>query len=309
MNRLTNIALTAALSAFILAPSMDAAPLPQTSAEPLVIEPLFDYPVAPDSVSSLAAKSDYLVEHFWDAMDFKKQAAVDQNALNHAFNVYVTPMRWAAKVNTDKSLEKLFKYLDKNPVLSLQFTRAAEEALYGPRADFWADDLYLMFIDNMLANKKVPKARKERYNHQKTLIQNSLMGNTAPEFDYTTPTGNPAKFLPTGVITVIEFGDPDCDDCRMAKLKMETDITFSGLVDRGLVNVLFIIPDAEDGWQTKVADFSPKWHVGASDSVSDIYDLRLSPSFYVIGPEGKIAAKNTTYRVAMNEAIRLANNK
>ena len=125
-------------------------------------------------------------------------------------------------------------------------------------------------------------------------------------FKYVTPTGNPAHYQPDGCITVIEFGDPDCDDCRFAKLKMETDVTFSTLVDKGQVSVLFIIPDPEEGWQTKVTGFSPKWHVGASDTISDEYDLRTTPSFYVVGRDGKLLAKNVSYRQAMGIAVEAA---
>ncbi len=268
----------------------------------IYVSPLFEYPVAPDSIESLTGKSEYLVTHFWDGMNFKKKQTVDQNALNHAFQVFVSPMRWADQSVTDKAVTKLLKQLSSNPALHLQFTKAAEENLFGPRAIYWADQIYLRFIDNLLANKKVPKTRKQRYQWQKELIENSLVGHTAKSFEYTTPTGNKSLYRPDGVITLIEFGDPECDECRMAKLRMETDVTFTDLVDRGLVNVMFIIPDPEEGWQTSMTGFSPKWHVGASDTVLDIYDLRLSPSIYVIGREGKILAKNVPYRQAMQLA-------
>lgn len=277
------------------------------SSEPIIVEPLFEYPVAPDSIPDLTGKSEWIVEHFWDKMDFKGKNAVDQNALNDALQVFISPMRWTSDPVVDKALNTLFKNLEKNPTLTLQFTRAAEEALYGPRAIYWSDPVYLQFIDNMLRNKKIPAARKERFIRHKRLLENSRIGGYPKEFDYTTVTGTTARFAPTGVITVIEFGDPECDECRLAKLKMETDVTFSGLVDKGAVNVLFIIPDPSDGWQTDMVDFSPKWHAGASDTVADIYDIRSTPSFYVIGRDGKIIAKNVNYRQAMGEAVNAAN--
>ncbi len=56
-----------------------------------------------------------------------------------------------------------------------------------------------------------------------------MTGGKPAEFDYTLPSGTTAHYRPDGVLTVIEFGDPDCDDCRFAKLKMETDVEFSEL--------------------------------------------------------------------------------
>lgn len=291
------------LSLILAGASFAASAQVQSESGPIVIQPLFEYPVAPDSIPSLPGKSEWIVTHFWDSMDFQSKNTVDQIALNDAFEVYVSPMRWSSVETVDKSLLALFKKLEKNPTLTLQFTRAAEEALHGPRAIYWSDPIYIRFIDFMMKNKKIDNARKERYRLHKKLMENSKIGEQPQTFEYTTPTGTTARYMPTGVITVIEFGDPGCDECRYAKLKMETDVTFSNLVDKGMVNVLFIIPDPVDGWQTEMVDFSPKWHTGASDTVADLYDIRSTPSFYVIGRDGKILVKNVDFRKAMQTAV------
>lgn len=273
----------------------------------IMIEPLFEYPVAPDSIVALQDRSDYLLEHFWDQMKFSDKSTVDQNALNDAFRVYSTPMRFGSAQVAMGSTDRLIQRIAKNPVLSLQFAKAAEEVLYGPRADAWNDHIYLKFIDNLLANKQVKKERKIRYEHHKKLLQNTLIGSVPPEFDYRTPEGKKSHYEPNGVITVIEFGDPDCDDCRFARLKMETNVAFSELVDKGKINVLFVYVDPEDGWEDKLKDYPVKWHVGASDEVSELYDLRNTPSIYVIDREGKVAAKNVNIQTAMAIATGAAN--
>lgn len=278
------------LLAAMMIPALDVPA--QADDEVIVIQPLFEYPSAPDSVTALSARSNYLMSHFWDQMDFKSKKAVNQMALNDAFNVYITAMRFADEADAEKSLADLHKRLEKNPVLQLQFTLAAEETLYGPRAEVFNDHVYLQFIDNLMKNKKVSKERKARFRHQGKILHNTLIGSMPPTFDYETPTGTTSTFYPNGVITLIEFGDPDCDECRLSKLKLETDVSFNDLLDRGKVNVLFIIPDPSTGWQTEVAGYSPKWHVGASDKVADLYDLRSTPSIYVIDGEGKVLAKN-----------------
>ena len=271
-------------------------------AEVIMVDPLFEYPVAPEEITTLGEKSNWLIQHFWDNMDFKNQGALNQAAVNDAVKVYSFPMQWADKVEVDKSLDKLLAQLQKNPTLLVQFTKAAEEALYGPRANMWIDEVYLKFLSTAMKNKKISKARKERYSRHIEQLEKTKIGETAPSFDFVTPTGNPGKYEPIGVFTIIEFGDPDCDDCRHAKLKMETNVKFSSLVDRGLVNILFIVPDPEEGWQTKLTGFPSNWVVGASDSISDELDLRSTPSFYVVDKEGKLIAKN----VNVDRAISLA---
>ena len=273
-------------------------------AETITIEPLFEYPIAPEELETLTAKSNWLMQHFWDNMDFKKKGAVDQIALNDAMKIYALPMQWAEKSEVDKSVNNLISKIAKNPTLQVQFTKAAEENLYGQRAQIWIDEIYIKFIEGLLKNKKLSDARKVRYRRQLNILNNTLVGNTAPSFDFVTPTGNPGRYQPIGVFTIIEFGDPDCDDCRHAKLKMETNVRFSSLVDRGLVNILFIIPDPNDGWQTKLAGYPSKWVIGASDTVADVVDIRTTPSFLIVGKDGKIIAKNASVEQAMNLALK-----
>lgn len=268
----------------------------------IVIEPLFEYPSAPDEIEGLTAKSNYLMDHFWDSFDFKSKKAVDQIALNDAFKVYAVPMRWADKEKVFASVDNLIAKVSKNPTLLYQLTKSAEENLYGDRAQLWIDEVYLRFLNALTKNKKLPESRKARYKLHQKLLSNTLEGSVPPPFSFETPTGNKETFMP-GLLTVIEFGDPSCSECRMAKLKMDTDVTFSSLVEKGKINVLFVIPDPMEGWQTEMTGYPSQWHIGASDTVSDIYDIRLTPTFYVIGSDGKIITKNVTVAKAMQTAI------
>ena len=279
----------------------------QAQESPIVIPPLFEYPIAPESMENLTDRSNWMMANFWTPFNFKSTAAVDQNALNHAFMVYSGPMRWADRAGVMEQTDKLLDKLAKNPTLLLQFTKAAEENLYGPRAQMIIDEVYIRYLDKIVGNKKIPESRRARYKHQLDQLRNSKVGDVAPSFDFMNPSGQKETFRP-GWLTVIEFGDPSCADCRYAKLKMNTDLKFSNLVEKGKINVLFIIPDAEDGWQEELANYPALWHTGASDKVSEIYDMRTSPTLYVIGTDNRIIAKthdvNTAISIATAEATK-----
>lgn len=269
----------------------------------MTIRPIFEYPEAPEELESLGDRSDWLMKHFWDKMNFKSKNAVDQNALNHAFKVYTATMPYAELNVANASIASLLNNLRKNPVLLLQFTKAAEESIYGPRADMWIDEVYIKFLRELIANKKIDENRKLRYRRQLATLEASQPGKAAPVFSFTTPAGKESKYFPMATPTIIEFGNPTCDDCRHAALKMSVNATLSKMVDKGEVNVLFIIPDADDNWQSSLSSYDSKWAVGASDSVADIYDIRLTPTFYVVGRDGLIKAKNIPVQEAIQTVI------
>ncbi|MDE7402327.1 MAG: DUF5106 domain-containing protein [Muribaculaceae bacterium] len=275
-------------------------------AQQIVIEPLFEYPTAPENIENLQERSDWLMSHFWDKFDFKSKSAVDQNALNDAFGVYASAMQFASQSAVDKSVDALLKNIKKNPVLLMQMTKAAEESLYGPRAYLWSDDIFLKFLDALTASKQVKKERKLRAERISTQLRNTAKGAVPPAFDYKDRDGRTARYVPNGVITVIEFGDPGCNDCALAKIKLSTNVKFSSLVDKGKINVLFINPEPEEGWEAQVSGYPANWHVGASEDVADIYDLRTTPAIYVIDRLGHVAAKNIGVETAMEIATAAA---
>lgn len=268
----------------------------------VLIEPLFKYPTPPEEMENLGDLSDYVMDHFWDGLDVKTKTTVDQNALNHAFDTYATAMQWADANKVYNSTDQLLKRLEKNPTLLLQMARAAEETLYGPRATMWIDDVYLKYAKALIRNKKVDKSRKMRFERQVKTLESTAVGNSAPEFSFTKTDGRPGKYFPMSTPTVLYFGDPDCFDCRMGKLKMETDLDFADLVKEGKLNVVYIVPDAEEGWEKKVEGYNPKWAVGAATDIDELYDLRLTPAIFIIDSEGKIKAKNIT----AEQAVRIA---
>ncbi|MDE7419172.1 MAG: DUF5106 domain-containing protein [Muribaculaceae bacterium] len=273
----------------------------------MYVDPLFEYPVAPEELSDFRDKCNWLANNFWNAFDIKAKDAVDQAKLNHAFKVYATTAQFADKDVVTLAVDKLMKNLQKNPILLFQMTKAAEETVYGPRAEFWIDELYARILSSALVSKKFPQSKRSRYEHQLKQLENSMIGNTPGQFDFVRPNGDAAQYFPMSTPTIIIFGDPNCDECRMGKLRMQANVTFNKAVTDGKINVLFIIPDAEEGWEKQVEDFPKNWNVGASETVGDILDIRDVPEIYLVDSDGKIIAKHIGTTEAMNKALSLIN--
>lgn len=276
---------------------------PILAQEIIQIEPLFEYPMAPEELTTLTDKSNYLIEHFWDSMDFKSTTAVDQNALNDAMKVYSVPMRWADLPKAVNAIDKLIERISKNPTLLTQFTKAAEEVIYGPRAEYWIDAVYIKFLNAFVKNKKIPAARKVKYEKQLQTLQNTLAGQKAPTFDFTGKNGKSQKYMPMSTPTIIIFGDPSLTDWRLTRLKMETNIPLRQAVEQGKLNILFIIPFQMDNWENEVTNYPATWAVGIAPSIADIIDLRANPSAYYIGGDGNIILKNANVESAVIEAL------
>ena len=275
----------------------------EASNQPIVLEALFELPVVPDDMTDITQRSNYFVENFWKPFDFK-QNAVGQVQLNHAFSEYVVGLRFCDKEIAMKSVDKLIAKLKKNATLLYQFTRAAEENLYSEKAEVWIDDVYLKFLEAVVKHKKIKEVRKARFITQYESLKNSTIGSKAPKFEFADRTGVKTMFSAEAKPSIIIFGSPDCIDCMMTKVRLNTNEDIIRLAKDNEIKIYFIIPDgSEYNWKDMVADYPHYWTVGASENVSEVFDIRLSPTIYLLGSDRKIELKNVSIETVIETIL------
>lgn len=267
------------------------------------IQPLFEYPVAPEELTTLTDKSEYVVTHFWEPLDTKNQQAVVQMALDHAFEVFSSAVKWSKPDVANQAVDKLLSRVSGNPTLLYQLTKSAERYFYSPNADFWPDDLYLKFIDATLKNKKISDRNKEKYRKQAQTLRNTKVDNTAPKFDFEEADGKISSYFPMSTPTLLIFGDPEDTDWRMARLRLETNTALSQALDKGKINILYIVDKTEGDWKNTVSNYPSNWKVGKGIDLDSIYDIRLNPTIYLIGSDGKIKDKYMLLETAVTQVL------
>ena len=270
----------------------------------VIIPPLFEYIIAPEELPDLKSKTDYLMENFWNPMDFKNVGAVDQNALNHAFGVYVQAMQYASEDKVKDSVKKLIGKIKTNPTLTYQFTKAAEENLYGPRAELWGDEIYISFLQNLMDNKKIDDSKKVRYADQLALLKKTAVGEKLPQIKLFNKESTPTSFIFNKKYTLLNFTTPNCEDCRYSFLKMDISGGINDMIEDGLlgVDVILLGEKMADG------NLPEKWTVLYSPDALEELDIRMLPSFYIVDNNGKVVAKNLNIDSAI-DILEVLNNK
>lgn len=267
------------------------------------IEPLFEYPVAPEELSTLTEKSEYVVTNFWEPLDTRNQQAVIQLALDHAFDVFASAVRWSNPNVATQAVDKLINKVSGNPTLLYQLTKSAERYLYSPKADFWSDNIYLKFVDATLKNKKISDRNKEKYRKQAQTLRNTTVGNPAPKFSFVEADGKESNYFPMSTPTLLIFGDPEDTDWRMARLRLETNTALSQALDKGKINILYIIDHSEGDWKNAVSNYPSNWKVGKGIDIDSIYDIRINPTIYLIGSDGTIKDKYLPLEMAVAQVL------
>lgn len=257
-------------------------------------ETYFPYPTVPESITGITPQADYMMAHFWDRCNLK-QAFSSMRKMRTAFDDYVSLMPYASADTIRTSVNKLLTEVGKNPKHLLAMMEWAESDLYSDSARVVCDECYLPFVEAAARSKKLSKAERARYEYQAKVLGGSVVGRIAPDFEYTTPDGQTRRLseIPDGPYILLFINDPGCEECAMARVRLSGCVDLNDLIDDGKIVVVNIYPGEYDSaWAAEVADYNPKWIVGASPAIDELYDMRNPPVFYYLNGSKQILSKS-----------------
>lgn len=269
---------------------------------------LFQMPVVPDSIENLYDRADYLMAHYWDFCDAKKAFSTRERfrmAVLDFFNL----MPYGTVSGAETAIKGFMKKVSTGKEQVQFVADVAEATFYSDTASIQSDQLYLMFLDEFIHNKKLDKNAKLRYEHQRKVLAASQPGVIPPAFEYTDVLGQHHTFAAdtTKSGTILFFNDPDCGDCSMARLRIDADVLSRSVIEKGMVDFVSIYAgEPDDSWLAQATLYPASWKVGAAPDVDQLLDLRYSPVFYVLNKDGSILVVTNSVDNIINILSRLA---
>lgn len=261
-------------------------------------------PIVPDSVKTFQGRCDYLSNHFWDFCEMTKAFSAKQK-MAEEFRTYIGILRYASPDAAINGMADIMKRLEKQPKDQLFMAEVAEGHLYSDTAKVWIDQLYLPVAQAIADNKRISKAEKARFVQQAEVLGRSMDGMQVPSLPYTRLDGSMSNLqADSAEVTVVFFNDPDCDDCGMARLRLDADVSMNELIAEGVVKVVALsLSEPDEDWRKAMESYPKTWTVGAAPDADLTIDLRGgTPSFYVLGRHGKIWRKH----LDVNQVIDIA---
>lgn len=260
---------------------------------------LFDYPVAPDTCTSIESRCNYSVQHFWDNCELTKPfVAENDSLLVEAMMTYFEIMKAGANVNVSLgSIRNLMFKAQANHDNFLKLASVAEYLLYYHDTDI-VDDLYLTFAQSVADASWAKKDVRNHYSDQIKRLNTSKLGQPLVDFEYTSINGARKHLSDNRTsnenLYVVMFSDNDSGS-SIERMRLSTDISFGQLVDEGHIKVINImVGDAPKHWDADSQSYSEKWEVGASKDVASKLDIRIMPCIFVLDEDFRVIAKNKT---------------
>lgn len=257
-------------------------------------------PAVPDSLRAPADRAGYAVAHFWDQMDFARakystnEAFMEQTFANYAMLLGLATPGPELQEHVDALLRKA----EANAEARRLLCSLAATYLYEPQSPMANEGLYLYFIEAQLASPMTTAAEKARLEYQKQAIMRNRPGTSPADFAFTDRTGAERTLSQAiaGRRTLLMLYSPDCGDCHRAMADIEANAALRGLIDRGELQIIAVADaDQAEQWQQQ-AGRVPACIIDVLDTTGiadcELYDIPFTPTFLLIGADGKVALKN-----------------
>lgn len=248
-------------------------------------------PAIPDSITSPSAKADYMMMHFWDAMDFSdKSKLADTLLLEQTFSNFVYLLPKTSGIDAIRSsMRALVNQAAVSPDALRRVSETAEKYLYDIESPFQSDTMFEIYLEQAI---NASPANAGRYKGLLKEIKQNAVGSVAPDFAIASTCLS--QIAPHAPYTILIFYDNDCTDCQKTIEMMKADEKLSSSINDGKINVVAIdLNTTNDGLV-----LLPEGWIGAQTSApEDLYVMRRSPSLYLLNSERRVVLKDTSYPI------------
>lgn len=251
-------------------------------------------PEVPAELTEPKERCAYVLEHFWDRMDFRDRSLTADTAfMEQNFVNFAALFGYADSVAVDRGVRIL---LDRGSIDSGAYdmiTSTAARYLNEPNSPMYSEEFYAHFLRAMIAGNVLSDSEKDRPRYQLEVAMKNRPGSRAADFRFRRRDGGESRlsdFCRERDMTLLLFYDPDCENCksvieRLADTRLPEGTGILAVDAEG---------DAEE-WERSKDLLPAGWTVGyAVDDIlgEELYVLPAMPTIYLIERDGTVAVKD-----------------
>ena len=260
---------------------------------------LFAYPLAPDTCSTLEARCNYIITHFWDNFDISKPIT-DQAAFERTFRDFVDFFRYGHRNVVLATVRDFVNKAQSNTANLQKVGEVAERALYGTEAEYWSDEVYVAFANALASSKKLPKDVRDHYGEQLARI-NTVQVGAELDFDFFDTEGVRRKLSDYPAKSYVLLFIDDSTDSSIGRLRLSTDVALNALLDSGNATLVCLCMNKyTTDWATAAVGYANNWIVGCNADLLKQLDLRTFPCCYVLDEQRAIVNKSLSVEGLMS---------
>ena len=256
-------------------------------------------PKVPMTLRDVSERADYIINHFWDAMDFGDTARSRNTAfMEQNFSNFISVFPFASEPAQQTAVGALLHKAEADSAAYVLLAGIAEKYLYEPNSPMLSEDYYILFLDRLVNSPILNSGSARRLRWQLEAANKNRPGMTAADFSYVTRDGSQGTLhgMRHGGDLLLIFYDPDCEHCKETMDRLQHDDRLGQMVADGTLAVLAIYSgDDHDLWVKTASSLPEGWTVGYEPGTMQedgSYVLRAMPTLYLLDSSKKVLQKD-----------------
>ena len=300
-----------------------------------------DFPAitVPQMIASDKEALEYMLENYWSGLlsserlekttnkaeaGTRQVLGVDSVKFDKAFAEYVYLLDLAEKNAPrepdlrNRSVEKLFRAADSLYAMGekkflLRLMDLGERYLYYPNSPFLNEELYIPFVDNILALHSLDSLSKMAYEYQSRIVHLNRKGYPAGDFEFAFMDESGMRrerlYDLKADYLLLYFNNPDCHSCKIVSEKIRDIPVLREMTRQGKLKVVSMYIDTDlDLWKRYAGNYPDNW-IYAYDPLfilreNEIYGLRAIPSLYLLDKDKRVILKDAQPEAVAQELER-----
>lgn len=261
-------------------------------------------PAVPDSLRTPAERADYILLHFWDAMDWSDTTAVnDARWMEQTFVNFASLIPYASSpAALEEAFGRLFDAAKYNTDAYKLILNLADRYLYEPESPMFDEEAYITVLDAVLADNCIDETLLSRYEYQLDEAKKNRRGTLAADFPLTMLSGDSStlrELISGADETLVMFYDAECDHCIEVIDMLGSSQALKARVESGKLRVVAVYFEGDESMLPEVRRLIPGWWVSAYTpgnpvEEQELYSIRRLPTLYLVGSDGIVKAKDVS---------------
>lgn len=259
-------------------------------------------PVVPQTLTKPADRAIYIIDHFWDGLDFADTTmSRDARLIEQSFADYTSlfPVVNDSTARLQSAVDRLVRASEADSVAAAGLREIAEIYLYDVVSPLHNDDYYRFYLNSFIKSDGLDDGMRLRYEYQLEEIDKNRVGEEATDFGLVAKDGSETTLSHevAGVpLTVLMFYNPFCSECHDISSAMGDDPAVAKAVAAGRLQLIAVIADGawSDNASAVPLDGPIREFAAKDNCIEDeqLYSVRLIPTLYVLDSEMKVVMRD-----------------
>lgn len=257
-----------------------------------------ELPAIPKTLKAPAERADYLLEHFWDALDAATDnRSADSLFMEQTFVNFLSVMPHASAEGRAKGATAMYSKLKPSDKAKNLIRTLAEEYLYSPASPMRDENLYVLLLQSDAATADGDDASGIRNRELAKELLKNIPGTQAADFGIELANGATTTLRQVGGIPMLLLiYDPDCHTCHEAMEALANDADIQNAIADGKIAILAVAAETDRELWLTVKDTLPEGWISAFDAEgiteAELYYLPEVPGLYLLDGDQRVLDRN-----------------